>query len=130
MKFIDHLTETQWYRFCDIHVSQPIALNEADLKKSFVYWRRFGVFYVPMGYHQATMAFLLAVEHGCNDGIDVQDKLGLYDQPATADYWMENTPGAAFLSSVSSDGKILVGKASKLTTNERYYFKNFHSLFD
>lgn len=121
------LTEHQWNKFIDFGMSDPIQLGEADLTIPFVYERRYGVFYVPGGMHQSAMSFLLAMQHGCKDGIEVAQKLQLNYSCGTADYWLEKTPGAAFRSSVGK--KIQVGSGRCLTIQERRLFADFDCVF-
>ena len=121
--FQNRLTPGQWNCFCSCNISIPVRLGEADLRVPFVYERQFGVFYVPSGYHQSAMSFLLAIQNGCDNGIQVGEKLGLNFSGGTADYWLENTPGAAFRSSVGKS--ILVGSTRGLTIQERRLFGNF-----
>lgn len=122
------LSNRQWNQFCNFCMSDPIHLAEADLSKSFVYARKHGVFYVPGGYHQSAMSFLLAIDHGCEDGIDVGVKLNLDYSNGTADYWLEHTPGAAFKSSVGKTIQIANGK--NLTPLERRLFKDATKVFE
>ena len=122
------LTQHQWNKFCDFNMSQPIPLQEADLTRSFVYERQYGVFYVPGGYHPSAMSFLLALAHGCEDGIEVATKLNLDYSYGTADYWLENTPGAAFKFSVGKTIQVANGK--KLTILEKRLFGNYTCVFD
>lgn len=97
----DGITDPMWWAMCDFHMDVPRPLAEADLSKPFVYERKWGVFYVPMGCHLAAMSLLLAFQHGSTDGIAVAEKLGLRFSEGTADYWLEHTAGAAFRSSVA-----------------------------
>ncbi len=103
-------------------MSNPIPLSKANLSHPFVYERRWGVFYVPNGKHQAAMSVLLAFQHNLQCGIDVAEKLNLEYSAETADYWLEHTPGAAFLSSVSK--KIQIANFKLMTAQERRAFSN------
>ena len=94
------MTTRQWNQFCNACMSHPVPLGEADLTKPFVYERRFGVFYTPSGMHQSAMSFLLALQLGVDTGIAAGQQLKVSCSAGTADYWLEHTPGAAFLSSV------------------------------
>lgn len=123
----EKLTQRQWNLYCDFGISTPVPLAQADLTRPFVYERQYGVFYVPGAMHQSAMSLLLALQHGCDDGIDVSKLLKLEYSCGTADYWLENTPGAAFKSSVSS--RIKVGSGRGLTPLERRLFGDFEAIF-
>lgn len=128
MKNFANLNQHQWNQFCDFCMSEPIPLAQADLSRPFVYERQYGVFYVPWNYHPSVMSFLLAMQFGCEDGIDVAEKLKLNYSSGTADYWLENTPGAAFRSSVGKNIQVATGKG--LTIQERRLFGNYTCVFD
>lgn len=98
-------------------MSLPVPLEQADLSRPFVYERQHGVFYVPFGKHQRSMSFLLALQHGCDSGVEVAQKLGLDYPELTADHWLEHTPGAAFRSSVGKCNQI--GSSKGMTPLER-----------
>lgn len=121
------LTPYQWSQFCSFCMSKPVPLATADLTRPFVYERQYGVFYVPWGKHQSAMSFLLALQQGCEDGIDVASKLKLNYSEGTADYWLEHTPGAAFRSSVGK--KIQVASGRGLTPQERRLFGDVDYVF-
>ncbi len=121
------ITKEMWWKMCDVHMSRPAPLNEADLTREFIYERSWGVSYVPFGYHQAAMSLLLAFQHGLLHGIDVSDKLNLEFSSGTADHWLEHSPGAAFLSSQSP--KIYVGNIKGLTILERRLFGEYGEIF-
>lgn len=121
------LEGVRWSQFCDLGLSDPIPLRQADLAKPFVYERRFGLFYVPGGYHPGAMSFLLALQHDCDKGIQVAEKLGLKHTSGTADHWLQHTPGAAFRSSVGRC--IQVGSAKGLSVLERRQFMPFVEVF-
>lgn len=122
------LTQIQWNKFCDFGMSLPIPLEAADLTKPFIYERCYGVFYVPSGMHVSAMSFLLALQHDCQHGIEVAEKLGLKYSSGTADHWLEHTPGAAFRSSVGKT--VQVGSDRGLTIQERRLFGPVTCVFD
>lgn len=124
---IDPYTEEQWWAMCDANMGLPLPLNEADLSKPFVYERAHGVFYVPRGSHQHAMSVLLAFQHDLHKGVDVAKKLSLVFSSGTADHWLQNTPGAAFRSSVGK--RVLVGKRGSLTVMERRRLGDVEYLF-
>lgn len=109
-----------YWRMCDVGLGLPVPLAKADLTRTFIYDRAWGVFFCPLGTHQAGMALLLAWQHGLNRGLEVAERLGLDGTSGAADHWLENTPGAVFRSFVSEH--LLVGKLSGLTPIERRVF--------
>ncbi|WP_338924516.1 hypothetical protein V0M98_33415 (plasmid) [Pseudomonas silesiensis] len=117
------ITREMWWKMCDVHLSRPIPLYEADLSRPFIYERAWGVSYVPCGFHQGAMTLLLAFQHDLKCGIDVANKLNLEFSSGTADHWLEHSPGAAFLSSVGKT--IQVGNPKGLTIMERRKFRSF-----
>ena len=120
---LPEMTQRQWNFFCDSGMSDPEPLATADLSRPFVYERAHGVFYVPGGRHPSAMSFLLALQHGCDDGIDVAEKLNIDYSSETAEYWLMNTPGAAFRSSVGRRIQVSTGRG--LTVLERRLFGDF-----
>ena len=110
-------TQRQFYKMCDLNLSHPVALHEADLSRPFVYDRVWGVFYCPSGWHQGAMSLLLAWHHGCDSGVDVARKLGLKFSCGTADQWLESVPGTAFRSSVGKH--VVAGHPAALNAVER-----------
>lgn len=127
MSFFGTLTQRQFNAACDLGMSEPVPLAQADLQKPFVYDRSIGVIYVPMGYHEGVMGLLQAIQMGLPDRIEAAEKLGVRDLGDVADHWLERTPGAAFRSSVSR--KIKVGTGKGLTPLERRSFGEFDALF-
>jgi len=127
MSFFDTLSDRQFNAACELCMSEPVPLAQADLQKPFVYDRAIGVIFAPMGYHQAVMGLLQAIQMGLEDRIDAAEKLGVRDLGDVADHWLEHTPGAAFRSSVSR--KIKVGTGKGLTPLERRRFGDFDALF-
>ncbi len=128
MTLPDGITDKMWWEMCNFHMSLPVALAEADLSKPFVYERKWGVFYVPMGMHPHAMSLLLAFQHDLTNGIKVGDKLGLQYSDETADYWLEHTTGAAFRSSVGK--RIQVASTKMLTIQERRLFGQASCVFE
>lgn len=123
-----NISDEMWWAMCDAHMGLPVPLAEADLSRPFVYERRWGVFYVPGGYHPSAMSLLLAFQHGLCCGIDVGEKLKVSCSSGTADYWLEHTPGAAFRSSVGRC--VSVGSLKGLTIQERRLFGEVKCVFD
>ncbi len=126
--FGDEFSNLQWNEFCEFGMSEPVPLALADLSRPFIYERRHGVFYVPSGLHPSAMSFLLALQLGCQHGIDAGAQLGVKYSCGTADYWLEHTEGAAFRSSVGK--KIQVASGRKLTVQERRLFGEFACVFE
>ncbi|MFK5882794.1 MAG: hypothetical protein QM489_00400 [Candidatus Izemoplasma sp.] len=117
---------------CDSGMCRPITLMEMVRTKleSFVYDRRYGVFPVSFGKHQSAMNTILAWDLGDHQGSsmcrrDVQQTLGIerhYGLSGCADYYLINTVGTCFRSSVSQ--VVWIGKAGNLNENEKDYFTN------
>lgn len=122
-----HITDQQWWKMCSAQLSMPIPLGEADLNKPFIYDREYGFMYCPFGYHQTAMALLLAFAHGCKDGIEVCEKLGLEYPIEAADMWLETRPGATYKSSQSS--KIRAGHKGCLNIIEKKFFRDVEYQF-
>lgn len=119
-------SDEQWWAMCDIQMSRPVPLNVADLTKPFIYCREFGVFYVGGGRHMAAMTLLLAFQHGELDWLDIAPKLSLEYPYGTSEHWLEHTPGAAVLSSVSKT--IEAFSVSNLNEAERNAFAKIRYL--
>ena len=75
-----HFTDAQWHAMCDAGLGMPQSLARADLARTFVYDRRWGVFPCESGYHQAAMGLLLAFHHGKVNRLEVAQKLGIADR--------------------------------------------------
>lgn len=102
---------------CDAHMSDPVPLHEADLARPFTYDRKWGVFYVPPGYHYVAASLLLAFHHDLETVTDAWDKFNVKDSYETSDIWLDTIPGTAFRSSVSE--KVRAGRKNNLTTMEK-----------
>jgi hypothetical protein len=124
----DLFNDRQFYAMCDCCMSLPVKLCEADLLNPFVYDRRYGLFYVPSGYHRTAMSLLLAFRHNLNAGIQVAKKLNIKYSDETADYYLENIKGTAFKSSVGKS--ILIGSLKNLNKFEISTFDGCVSIFD
>ena len=122
-------SEEQYGSLCSCNCSMPVLLEKADLKIPFVYSRQYGVFYTPSGFHNLTMATLLAFSHGLTKPLTVCEPLGLKMGISVAsDYWLEHAPGAAFKSSVSD--YIQAGKPKNLNEKEKDYFGKIKYIFN
>lgn len=125
---ISPFTEDQWYRLCDANTCLPVPLKDADLTKPFVYDRKWGVFYVPQGYHNIIMATLLAFHHDELNYFAVGTKLGInMSLSNAADLWLKNTIGVAFKSSVRD--YIYIGAFKNLSVFERRVFHRAIEIF-
>ncbi|PTH79063.1 hypothetical protein [Aeromonas veronii] len=122
----ENLDRKIWWAMCDAHMSMPRKLAEADLSKPFVYDRRYGVFYVPFGCHSMAMATILAWDLGVYSYMDIDNKaIGISDfrascSTAFSDYYLENTPGTCFKSSISK--QVISGKPAGLNNQEKCFF--------
>lgn len=124
--YIDSIGDTKWYALCDAHGGMPKPLAEADLTKSWVYDREYGVFPVAGGYHQQVMAMLYAWHKGFSRTYDLQIHLeetegGRRKETSyLADKFIEEIPGTAFKSSVGK--KVNAGARGSLTVIEKRFF--------
>lgn len=121
-------TDPQWWSMCDANMSEPVPLARADLTKPFVYDRKYGVFYVPSGFHQTAMSVLLAFHHGLVKGVDVSQKLKLRYSEGTSDEWLRTIPGTCFKSSVGK--RVNAGKRANLSAVEKRFFIDIEYLFE
>ncbi len=101
------ITQEHWYAMCGHGLSMPEPLNKADMKKPFMYQRGLGFMYCSGGHHAIASGVLLAFEMGLMCSIDAQKEMKTrhngrpFDCCAMMDYWILNTEGTAFKSSVS-----------------------------
>lgn len=121
-------TPQQWQALLDAGAKEPQPLHLADLSLPFIYYRPAGVIHCGAGKHRLAMSILLAFAHGYGSGIEVGEHLGLDFPDETADRWLENTPGAAFRSSVGR--KVQAGKRVHLTLIEKRWLGDVQYLFD
>jgi len=119
-------TDKQWWSMCDAHMSRPVSLRDADLSRPFVYDREYGLFYVPMGYHQQAMALLLAFKHGLTEGYAVVEQLGLRDVSEAADEWLMSHAGTCFKS--SQGALVQCGRPNHLSVGELRQFEDVQYL--
>lgn len=124
----DWITDRKWNAMCDVNMSEPIPLEQADVSKPFIYDRKYGVFPVPNGSHQVAMSLLLAWQYDLKNGVLVAEKLKLSYSHGTADYYLKNTQGTAFLSSVGKN--VCAGHKNNLTENEKEYLGRITYLFE
>ena len=124
---ITPFTDEQWHRMCDRGLDLPVPLAKADLAKPFVYDRKWGVFYVPGGLHRAAMSCLLAFQMGKTDVVSALRLAGCTDQTEGADFYLENTPGTAFRSSVGRG--IFAGHPGSLSAMELRLLGSVEYLF-
>ena len=93
-------TDKQWWKMCDVNLDLPEPLGRANKSRPFVYDRKWGLFHCPPGHHPAAMGLLLAFHHGMLCRLEVAEKLSLDVPYGAADYYLEHTPGTAYMSSV------------------------------
>jgi hypothetical protein len=134
------ISQEQWYGLCDMGSGKPVPLAQADLSKSFVYHREYGVFPVNFGAHQQVMALLYAwhhgyAEHGRHAAYEMLHDLReqgkakpLSDASLLADKFLEEIEGTAFRSSVGK--KVNAGKRGNLTVIEKRWFGEITYLMD
>jgi len=128
------LTEEQLtaLNYSDYEVSLPVELTAADLSRPFVYDRKWGVFYVGNGYHQAVMSLLFAFHNGYNDRFGAMycaEALGVrFDSSALADMYLKTIKGTLYMSTMSHT--LYAGKRSNLTPSERKFFGDIKYLFE
>lgn len=127
-KLPEWITDRKWHAMCDAHMEEPIPLEQADLGKPFVYDRKYGVFPVSKGSHQVAMSLLLAWQYELKNGVLVSEKLNLSYSHGTADHYLKNTVGTAFLSSVGKS--VCAGHKSNLNEKEKDFFGRITYLFD
>ena len=115
---------------CDACMSMPVPLEDADLSKPFVHSRRYGVFYVPFGKHQVTMALLYGWEngHNCAPG-NLWAIYGVSEYADLADLFLQTVPGAAFRSGVSNS-RVTAGLQKNLHLGELSKFGSVDFLFE
>jgi len=117
-------TDSQWYAMVDAGLSAPQPLATAGfLNDMWVYYRPWGIMYVPTGYHQRAMATLFTIHHGHLDTIDYAASLGIKGYRANeelADRFLMELTGTAFKSSVGQSAT--TGSLSSLNAIERRIF--------
>jgi hypothetical protein len=123
-----NFTQQQWQLLVEAGAQKPEPLHLADLSRPFVYDREVGVFYCAPGLHRLAMSLLLAFRHGCENVIEVGEKLGLDFPDDTADRWLAETPGAAFRSSVGR--KVQAGKRANLSMIEKRWLGELEFIFE
>lgn len=120
------ITDDHWYAMSNNGLAMPIHIAKANLKKSFIYQRNLGVMPCGDGLHTCAAALLVAFNMGLLDSVDAQRQLENQTKRDLSshgmmDYWLLNTAGTAFLSSVSR-GVILAGKRENLNAFEIRFF--------
>lgn len=122
------ITDGIWWAMCDANMSDPVPLEQADLTQPFVYDRKYGVFPVSKGSHQVAMSLILAWHLGFKNGVRVAENLKLSYSDGTADHYLKNIEGTAFLSSVGKN--VCAGHKTNLTEKEKDYFGKVTYLFE
>lgn len=111
---------------CDSGISFPVPIDEADLSRSFVYDRRYGVFYVTFGRHHFAMALLLVWDLGVYNYLHIDyEKLGISEFRSDdiyeySDYFLSKTKGTCYKSSQAKS--IKAGQRGNLNERESDYF--------
>lgn len=95
----------------------PVSLSTADLSKSCLYDRTYGVFYVFTGAHEVVAEKLLQL-HMKMSSSELQQHLKALDMTPT-DFYLMNYKGCCFKSRVSS--KLTIGDYDILTPIEMQY---------
>lgn len=115
------LTEEQRWKMVDACMGDPMPLVKfsADL---WVYDRKWGIFRVPSGFHNAAMATLAAFHQGKLNYIELIQGWREGSQDVAERYLME-TPGTCYKSSVSPT--IIAGKREHLNSAERMAFRQY-----
>ncbi len=120
-------TDEQWNRIGN-ELSMPVPLHTANLDLPFVYDRKWGVFYVSMGYHQIAMATLLTFRAGYADPYEYGRRIlkleGYSFLNEMADKYLMETEGTCFASSLEPD-MIIVGKRGHLNAGEKMALRNY-----
>ena len=124
---ISPFTDEQWHAMCSADMSMPEPLAKADLCHPFVYHRKYGVFNVPRGMHQAAMCVLWAFDNDFDRYIELSKILHLTDYSKIAEDWLVGTEGTAFRSSCSS--RVIAGKKSNLNEPEKRKFGEIEFIF-
>lgn len=127
------LTSAQERWAFSANMEGPFELNAQAISHGFVYDREYGLFYVSFGHHPIAMANILAWHEGFDNAAqayqseDLKQKMNCsrIDSQKMAEYWIENYPGAAFLSSVAK--KIIVHDFNLLTPQEAALFNTSNS---
>jgi hypothetical protein len=120
----DTLEDKFWWAMCECNMSMPVSLRKADLTKPFVYYRKYGVFYVPFGKHQLALSQLLAWDLGYENFTYIDENLLNIGSDICdfADYFLEHTVGTAFKSTQSDS--VMAGRKSSLNSMEVDYFSS------
>jgi hypothetical protein len=109
--------------FDDNDIEYPVALAEHDLTGCWIYDREYGVFEVPIGYHECVMAYMYAWKKGYQDPFDIPDlKSVTINYLAAAAEEFLSLPGTAYMSGAWYKSEIRAGKRGNLNRNELNYF--------
>lgn len=125
----NNLKDKFWWAMCDSGCSLPNPLGASKIPKSFIYDRRYGVFEVDFACHPSVMQMFLAWDNGFYRParlIDKYEHFGLkrFCPYSLADYWLENTRGTCYGSSISR--RIICGRKGHLSSRELDYFFPVH----
>lgn len=123
-------TDEQWCKMVDAGLSEPVPLSAETLTDEWVYYRPWGVMYVPSGYHQRAMATLFAFASGypnvcaCSTALNIP---GYRAMETLADRFISKLDGTAFKSSVGTH--ITTSEAHKLNGQERAAFRKYDIIY-
>ena len=112
----------------DYHASQPVILEQANLRNPFVYDREYGLFYVPYARHVSVMATLYAFHRGFADYADLAEYLGIGYNTGLSDRFLKEIEGTCYRSSQSI--RPVAGKFYNLNDYEREIFGDVAYLFE
>jgi len=102
---------------------QPLNTVKLNNINGWVYDRRYGVFNCISSAHELMMSTLLAADLGIEDITEIPPKFlgnGKTDYQSLAGYWLINTQGTAFKSSMCK--AVMVGKEGNLNDFEKSCF--------
>jgi hypothetical protein len=120
------MTEAQWCHMVDNHIGRPEPLSVDTLPETWVYYRPWGMMFVPFGCHQGAMATLYAFHHGYRSYITAGNEMDIKSYrvcETLADRFLMELDGTAFLSSAGK--AITCGRREHLDARERQAFRNF-----
>lgn len=122
-----NLKDELWWKMCDYEMSIPLPLEQYDFEEypSWIYDRRYGVFFSPFASHQHALCLLSAWDQGYEDPFEVPEPEWAskfnYLPYEMADRFLINTPGTCFLSG-QEGSEVIAGKKGNLNEIELDYF--------
>lgn len=122
---MDEFTKEQEESMFNVCMWKPVPLAGFSCEL-WVYDRKWGIFQVPSGYHNAAMATLAAFREGKSNYIELFQRWNDGSQDV-AERYLLSTPGTCYKSSVSS--RIIAGKRENLNSAERMAFRHFNIMY-